>query len=785
MQNMVIFRDNQELDSADLNNLQTYARASFDSLVSDAITGSTSYYAGFSVAKTAATQVTVQPGDLYVAGASYNLSTASVIDFFSQLPLVTEKWCAIVANGSDIQTNIQPRDFLINATTGQTQPQSVAMQDQRLAVLNTVAGVEAPQPSYPSTQVGVVVIAYVLLNTTGVQQIVQYAPTQLPNLSEVEGQVSAINAWQTQISGEVDTLDTALANLSTDIKGRAEEADLQTLTAKVDQISTALQTLSASVTTLANKVAQSATPILVIRDSLLDTTYTNEGAAGFSAVVGEGIFFPGASSGVSTLALLNALDASAMVTNNYLLPAWTYNQRLAVEDYTFQLGFSTYAYQAARAVRLLGWRRRRHRCGARWGYSPSAPYWKSGPKDPVAAMLAFNSEVFTSRTVAEALALQNPGAPNALFGAWKASRQNSFWSDEYSEAYWDRVTTSQSASGQQIGQVFLNSQDGWLTQVGLYFSQAAATGDVAITICPVDANGAPDLNNALQHLTLPVASILVGAQSSGAGLPTLVETQVKIPPTFLSAGRRYSIVLTTGGAHYLACHNNIAALQGHLFYADSTGTFQLGTGAVKLNLYYAAWQNARYEISLQPISLSGGIQGLDFLHHIQEPTATALLFEVQIGGTWYALSSYGTGPNFSSAPALLPLRAVFIGTSDLMPAFGLGPLSHITATGAPATTFSYYTTSQTLSAASNYFVFTSKFVNWDSARHACVPTLWSGSSSFPATTVHYTMNADGSMEQTVTFALASPIPSYVLELVGSTTVAGDVFSVAEIIHSAS
>ena len=82
MQNMVIFRDNQELDSADLNNLQTYARASFDSLVSDAITGSTSYYAGFSVAKTAATQVTVQPGDLYVAGASYNLSTASVIDFF-------------------------------------------------------------------------------------------------------------------------------------------------------------------------------------------------------------------------------------------------------------------------------------------------------------------------------------------------------------------------------------------------------------------------------------------------------------------------------------------------------------------------------------------------------------------------------------------------------------------------------------------------------------------------------------------------------------------------------
>ena len=35
-----------------------------------------------------------------------------------------------------------------------------------------------------------------------------------------------------------------------------------------------------------------------------------------------------------------------------------------------------------------------------------------------------------------------------------------------------------SINGQQVAQTFLNSQDGWLSQVGLFFSRKAASGDV-------------------------------------------------------------------------------------------------------------------------------------------------------------------------------------------------------------------------------------------------------------------------------------------------------------------
>jgi hypothetical protein len=146
LERTVIYRDRQELQSADLNNSQEFARASLDHIVKDAIEAGKAY-SGFSASKTSATEVTLSPGRLYAGGAVFARNEDIIVDMFNVLPLVTRKRVAIVTFGQEVETDIQPRDFLIDAQTGTTEPQSVAMENLRRAELSTVAGIEGPIPA--------------------------------------------------------------------------------------------------------------------------------------------------------------------------------------------------------------------------------------------------------------------------------------------------------------------------------------------------------------------------------------------------------------------------------------------------------------------------------------------------------------------------------------------------------------------------------------------------------------------------------------------------------------
>ena len=200
MERNVIYRDRQELQSADLNNMQDFARTSMDHIVRDAVESGKAY-SGFSATKTAATEITLSAGRLYAGGAVYARGEDIIVDLFNVLPLVTRKRVAIVSFGQEVETDIQPRDFLIDAQTGTTEPQSVAMESLRRAEISTVAGTEGPDPSYPATDANVTVIAYVLLDTTGVVAIEQWQATQLPNLRNVANRTIALERWRGQITG--------------------------------------------------------------------------------------------------------------------------------------------------------------------------------------------------------------------------------------------------------------------------------------------------------------------------------------------------------------------------------------------------------------------------------------------------------------------------------------------------------------------------------------------------------------------------------------------------------
>src|SRR3954464_14667089 len=105
--------------------MQIFARDSIDHIVNDAVVNASPAYWGFGVTKTAATQVTIAPGRYYSGiGSIYPIGINTVLDLFNNLPLVTQKYVAIVTWGTDVQLDVQPRDFEIDATTGVTEPQS-------------------------------------------------------------------------------------------------------------------------------------------------------------------------------------------------------------------------------------------------------------------------------------------------------------------------------------------------------------------------------------------------------------------------------------------------------------------------------------------------------------------------------------------------------------------------------------------------------------------------------------------------------------------------------------
>lgn len=339
MESTVIFRDRQELQSADLNSAQDFARAAIDHVVRDAVDVGKGYV-GFSATKTAAAEVTLSAGRLYAAGAVFARDEDVVIDLFNALPLVTKKRIALVAYGQAVDTDVQPRDFLIDAQLGTTEPQSVAMESHRRCEVSTVAGTESPDPSYPATDANVTVLAYILLDTAGVVAVEQWTPTQLPNLRLVANRVTSLELWRGQISGQVDTLRTDLSALADRMLAFALKNEVVDLTQQLEDLRT--------------KVYEPGAYIYYGTDHFLDGDGSNPDHASFDAVVEEGVRFAVAGTATAALALLNPNNVYVTVNNGFVLPKYGHAIRMDLTGYSGETRMAQYTFETAE-IRQLNW----------------------------------------------------------------------------------------------------------------------------------------------------------------------------------------------------------------------------------------------------------------------------------------------------------------------------------------------------------------------------------------------------------------------------------------------
>ena len=716
MEKQVIFRDRQELQSADLNAIGQHAGDAIAHLVLDAVSGALKFTGGAVSAKSA-TEVDVAALRFYNGGKVYASEQTETLNLFQYLPLVAKKCVAVVVWGEVIDTDVQPRDFLVDLTTGATEPQAVAMAKLWKANVNLQPGNESVDPQPPVLQTGTLAIALVYLTPGGVERIELQDASRLPTLQGHEQRLFEHEAWRTQAEPRISSIATDLAGLAKktmSLVGRDTVVELANdvarLKAKVN-----LPTAYASYES----------------DYYGNTDKTDAAGVGYSAAVRNGLLFPTAGQASVGLALFNPYDAGIKRSaEDLVLPAYTDRARIQTSGYSGDISASQYQVQSQtiRQYTATVWD---YTYG--WNYNYYNGWWNSR--------------------------------------YWNYYGYNWGWYGYYGyrvarqETRYELQTVTTSYNGAIIGQTFLVSNAMWLTKVGLQFTQIGASGDVMVAVCETEG-GKPDLLKTITRVTV--------ARGDLKKYPE--ETAIPVPPVLLEAGKRYALVLITQGDHRLATVSGNDYTQGTLFFGTD-GDYFTGdlTKDLMFTLYAAQFAQPRVEVVLQSVSLAGGISDINIAAPQIVPDGCELRYEIQVGGKWYPLGD--AAMRLSTLPDIVPLRLVLLGTSDLAPAFRLAP-NAITGSRA-ATSLAHWSKLRTLAAPSSSITVQVVVAQWDAANHTLACEIKSGATTYtPATTV-VRDEPDGQAKR-ITFTFTPPaISTYAIKLTGARSAASAPFVVVE------
>ncbi|MEW5782767.1 MAG: hypothetical protein ACOY6N_01490 [Pseudomonadota bacterium] len=662
MEKQVLYRDRQELQAADLNNTQSWADEAQRHLVSDAITPERQFV-GLTVTARSATEIEVAPGRLYdgPSGKVFSIESAQVHSVFAMLPLQDQKWLAISAFGQEEDTDIQPRDFLIDLQTREVEPEAVAMQRRRVAVVHIAQGLESPTPERPEPPTGYTLLAHVRLSATGVQEVVLATSRKLPNLFAVEQRLRAAEGW-------ITSAEPRIAHIMSDIAGLASDLSTRASLEHVAQLGIDMAKIKERMEIPDDYVFYGA-------DHYLDARESDTAHPAYSAEAFEGIRPPVMASQTGELALLNPMDPEARVSAaGLLLPAFDEITRLRMETRAGEITINQYQYQTFNAVqRTIS--RERVRYGETLTYCTNSSFWRSGVYDPVTGILRRGNETWQVAPEDRAAALGHASV-----------RVTRVWIDRWEEPYWDVVTETHTVQGSVLAQTVLMAQTGWLTSLEVFVTSADPSGGLTVLVTEA-ALGQPDVAKVLARATL------------APGVVTAGWLKVTLPdPLLVEAGKRYAIVLASGAAHRVGFANGTEYTQGLLMYAQDGAYFTAAAERdLMLRLNFARFASPRAVVQMQPLQLAGGMQELDMLYESATPAGCSLVWEYQTGGLWRPVT-VNNPPQFGGA-ALVPLRAVFIGTSDLMPAIRPGT-AQVTVRRR-GTAFTHISTPRTLATASS------------------------------------------------------------------------------------
>ena len=751
MTKAVIFRDYQEQQSADHNNLQDFLREGLGFVSKDAITLNPRY-AGFAAAKTGQTQLTVQPGRMYANdGTIYAKRETLVQSLSTYLPLTAMRYVRLSVFGQVNDVDIQERDFIVDVATRQTDPDSVAMTRSRDAVLVLTPGSESAEPLPPASIASYVAIADILLDTTQIVSVTMLTNNEVASTESLDGRTDLLEEFKKQVEYRILAMSSDIAALKAQTNQSAAQTDMR-------QVYQDLALLKATEGIPQDSVDYAA-------DRFLDDSMTDGANAlnlGYSARIEEGVRFPWANMDVKPLNIFSQSDPNASVNNGLLLPAFTSELKLAVSTYYASLGMAQYGFQTFDMVK-----KEMSRTVIRYGQTYTActnsAWWNAATNwDPIARTFQRGGETFQI----------DPGSViPAQFGGtvYGTVRYQQIWIDTVNSSYWDKVTTNIQISGAQIAQTFLASNDMWATKLGFYLAEKASNDAISLTLCEITA-GVPDLSKVILHQSVDTTSLV-----SGQWVRALIQ------PTFLSGGKKYAMVLTSNANHKVGMASGQSYIDGTFFYSTD-GSYYLGdlTKDMMFEVWGAKFNAPQVTIELEAWNLDGGIKAVMLNFDGIIPASCDLVFEVQPNGTGVWIPLQVGDDAFASTPPLVRARLRFSGTRDMMP--GIKLTNSEMTLGRPATAFTHVSTMRTLDGPSSDITVEIDVEAYNETPHDISCELWSGSplaKTNPATTTTTVVDANnGRLKKTYHFT-PSAISSFAIVTKGATNSAGNTFHVAQ------
>lgn len=750
------FAEDQQLSLADAQALARDPRDLADALAKTAIESGTAY-AGGTVAKTGGTRVTVAtPLYLYVAGALFSREDAGgiEIDLLSVLPVAGNKRIvAIVLQGQESDDAVEERDFLVNAATEEVEARPTATRVSRRALVATVAGAAAPDPTKPVIDAALLPLAYVTLSPTEVlvDGIEQVTANRLATLRAVDGRLQTVEIWRDATQPVIDGIKSDVAGLAGLTSGKVSRQLFAHLMENVARLN--------------ERIGLAGEPALAVTDYFLDTSQSDVEDPVYLAKVEEGLRFDDAHLDTLTLALNTPADGRILVHGDGLiLPHYVHQTLMSVwgkdaEQALSNAGAQTVEYKKRTVAR------KRLRWGQVFKICTNNAFWQTGRYDPVTHIFSREGDTFIVLNPAKALANH------------QHVRLQKFWYDTYNEIYWDTILVTASYTGNVAGQTFLMPSTRWVTHLNLGFSRLDSSGAVRLMITRVNDAGAPDPKNVLSDVNIPFASLKLYP----------ARTEVNIPPILLKGGERYAIVLSTPANHWAAMVQGNKYGQGTFFLSTDGSWFQ-GNIAIDMafELVCARFDVPQLTVALDNWHLDGGLGAVDLSVETITPEVAgaivAMAFEARVGGAWYTIGEVGEGTNHPlfGQPSSVDARMTFIGTTDVMPGIVL-PNSQVTLSRS-RTAFTHVSTERLTPVAVDEVHLVATMEGWDGAHHTIDARLLTGPTF--ATTVSPSATTDevlpdGSLRRTWVFAGLTPLTSFKRKFIGGTDSALSVFHVAE------
>jgi hypothetical protein len=206
MQQRKLISENQKVTEQDFLDFGLFPQKTFDDIGSGLLIPDSAFW-GFPVVAEG-TNLLVGAGHLISAGRVYfnEDEGGTVFDLLPRLPVTTRRYVTLGVWGQELDSESEPRTFLIDATTRATEARVVPTERIRRAELSLISGVEAPDPIPPALASNVLAVADILLDTTGVVSIVMREDNRAPNLRTLLSMAKAFEAWRIRIQALIDTL---------------------------------------------------------------------------------------------------------------------------------------------------------------------------------------------------------------------------------------------------------------------------------------------------------------------------------------------------------------------------------------------------------------------------------------------------------------------------------------------------------------------------------------------------------------------------------------------------